>query len=72
MDSDKKCHKPEVQTASFQKEGDNLVVTLDGEEFELPGGSVNACVEDDGKVRVYLHAEFSSAAVDLLGEETGS
>lgn len=66
------CTKPHVDTASFVREGDDLIVTLDGEEFVLPGGSVNVCVEDDGKVRVYLHAEFYASAADVLSENTGS
>lgn len=64
--------KPWVATASFQREGDNMVATLDGEELVIPGGNVSVNSDEDGKVAVHLYASFKAGAVDILAEEHGS
>lgn len=67
--------RPFVSTASFQKEGKNLIATLDGEEIVIPGAYVSIGMddrEDGGRIRVHLHASFYADAVDVIAEETGS
>lgn len=65
------CDIPWVDTASFVQDGDNLYVTLDGEEIVLPGGNASA-VLDNGEIKVHLYAEFRAGAVDVVAEHTGS
>lgn len=65
-------HTPHVMTASFQPEGENLIVGLDGKELAIPGGIVNSSIDEDGKIKVHLYANFRADAVDLISEDTGS
>jgi hypothetical protein len=68
---DGKCKVPWVDTASFVREGKNLLVIIDGEEITLPGGRVDVCLEGD-KAKVHLYTTFEAGAVDVISAETGS
>jgi len=63
---------PWVSTASFAREGDSLIMTLDGEETTLPGGYASTSLSPGGKVKVHVWGEFEAGAVDMLATEDGS
>lgn len=60
---------PTYDNVVLRKEGNTLVIDVDGQVSSLPGGSVNAYFADDGRVVVSIYAYLYAHQVNLVGDD---